>query len=311
MSEPGKIKLHRPWLVAGWPGMGNVALNACVYLLAKLDMTLIAELSAEQLFDVDHIEVRQGIVGPVRRPRNRFFAWRDPNQRHDLVVFLGEAQPPIGKYAFCRQLVAFAKELAVERLFAFAAMATPMHPEHPSRVFVAATEQAGLDALKEYGLALLDDGYIGGLNGVILGAAEESGLSGTCLLGEIPHLFNQLPFPKASLAILEVLTRVMDIPLDFTELTEQAQIMERQLSEFLARMEQTQGAPLAERDEGFRPEPDEDARLSVAHRRKLEELFAAAAQDRAKAFELKALLDKFGVFKEYEDRFLDLFKRPE
>jgi hypothetical protein len=31
-------KLVHPWLVAVWPGMGNVALNAAFYLLAKLEM---------------------------------------------------------------------------------------------------------------------------------------------------------------------------------------------------------------------------------------------------------------------------------
>lgn len=31
-----EMKLNDPWLVAVWPGMGNVALNAGVYLLAKL-----------------------------------------------------------------------------------------------------------------------------------------------------------------------------------------------------------------------------------------------------------------------------------
>jgi uncharacterized protein len=30
----------------------------------------------------------------------------------------------------------------------------------------------------------------------------------------------------------------------------------------------------------------------------------------AKAFELKQELDRLGVFKEYEDRFLDLFRDP-
>ena len=34
-----KIQLNNPWLVAVWPGMGNVALNAGVYLLAKLGMS--------------------------------------------------------------------------------------------------------------------------------------------------------------------------------------------------------------------------------------------------------------------------------
>ena len=30
------LKLTHPWLVAVWPGMGHVALNGGVYMLAKL-----------------------------------------------------------------------------------------------------------------------------------------------------------------------------------------------------------------------------------------------------------------------------------
>ena len=37
-------------------------------------------------------------------------------------------------------------------------------------------------------------------------------------------------------------------------------------------------------------------------------MFAKAREDRAKAFELKEELDRLGVFDQYEDRFLDLFK---
>src|SRR5207253_7396653 len=90
------LKLTHPWLVAVWPGMGHVALNAGVYLLAKLGMTVIAEFEASDLFDVDHVEVKNGLVQTARRPRNRFFVWVDPNKKHDVVVFLGEAQPPVG-----------------------------------------------------------------------------------------------------------------------------------------------------------------------------------------------------------------------
>src|SRR5215475_236027 len=143
-----KLKLHHPWLVAVWPGMGNVALNAGIYLLAKLDMTVIAELEASELFDIDYVEVEKGLLQTGRRPRNRFFVWTDPNKKHDLVIFLGEAQPPIGKYAFCRQITAYVRSLGVERVFTFAAMATQMHPEHPSRVFGVATDQKSLEELK-------------------------------------------------------------------------------------------------------------------------------------------------------------------
>jgi proteasome assembly chaperone (PAC2) family protein len=236
-----QLELNHPWLVAVWPGMGHVALNAGVYLLAKLGMSVMAEYDAGDLFDVDQVEVKEGIIQTGRRPRNRFFLWRDPGQKHDLVVFLGEAQPPIGKYRLCRHLITYARELGVERVFTFAAMATQMHPEQRSRVFCAATDRESLEELQRLELQLLQDGNIGGLNGVLLGAAAEGGLRGACLLGEMPHIFSQLPFPKASLAILEVFTTLTGIDLDFTELAEQARATEEQLGALLARMEQAYG----------------------------------------------------------------------
>jgi proteasome assembly chaperone (PAC2) family protein len=305
-----KPELNHPWLVAVWPGMGQVALNAGVYLLAKLGMNLIAEFEASGLFDVDHVEVKEGIIQPGARPRNRLFAWADPKKKHDLVVFLGEAQPPVGKYAFCRQLIAHACQLGVERVFTFAAMATPMHPEHRSRIFGAATDREGLEELKRLELEILEDGHIGGLNGVLLGAAAEDGLRGSCLLGEMPQIFSQLPFPKASLAILEVFTAITNIDLDLTELSEQAKLMDQKLGELLARVAQTYEQQRPAEEEAYGLEATEEEQGRSADRQRIEALFEQAVKDRSKAFELKQELDRLGVFKEYEDRFLDLFKKP-
>ena len=309
-----KLNLTRPWLVAVWPGMGHVALNAGYYLLAKLGMDVAAELEAGDLFDIDHVEVKGGRIQPARRPRNRFFVWNDPQGERDLVVFLGEAQPPIGKYPFCRQLVAFAKDLGVERVLTFAAMATRMRPEARSRVFGAATDSDGVLELKRLELELVEEGQISGLNGVLLGVAAESGLPGACLLGEMPHLFAQLPFPKASLAVLEVFTTMTGIELDFTELTEQAQVVEEQLGELMSRVEQNfgQGSDSDDEDDDDEEaflEPKEETGPEPKDERQIEGLFDAAGQDRSKAFELKRILDRLGLFKQYEDRFLDLFKK--
>jgi hypothetical protein len=314
-DEPATIQksdLQHPWLVAVWPGMGHVALNAGYYLLAKLDMHVIAELDATSLFDVDHVAVRQGRILKAEYPRNRFFLWTDPDKKHDLVVFLGEAQPPAGKYAFCQKLIEFVQTLQVERVFTFAAMATQMHPAHASRVFGAATDDAGVEELKRLELELLEDGQIGGLNGTLLGAAAEKGLRGTCLLGEMPHIFTQLPFPKASQAILEVFNTIAGINLDFTELAGQVRAMEQQLGELLAQVEEKFGPQFAqEQEEGYRAEPAEEAKIAPADESHIEQLFEQAQKDRAKAFELKQELDRLGVFKDYEDRFLDLFKKPD
>ena len=150
---------------------------------------------------------------------------------------------------------------------------------------------------------------IGGLNGVLLGAAAETGLRGACLLGEMPHVFNQLPIPKASLAILEVFLTITSIELDLKELSEQAQVMEQQLGELLARIEKTYGAQASTEEEGCKPESAEEEQLNSEQQERIEGLFTQAEKDRSKAFELKQELDHLGVFKDYEDRFLDLFKK--
>jgi uncharacterized protein len=303
-----KLKLTHPWLIAVWPGMGHVALNAGYYLLSKLGMDVAAELEAGELFDIDHVEVKEGLIQPARRPRNRFFVWVDPEGSRDLVVFLGEAQPPLGKYPFCRQLISYARKIGVEKVLTFAAMATRMRPGQRSRVFGAATDEESLQELKRLELELVNEGQIGGLNGVLLGAAAEADLPGACLLGEMPHVFTQLPFPKASLAVLEVFTTMSGLEIDFAELAEQAEMVEQQLGQLLSLAEGQDESPSGE-EELPPPQSADTEGLSADDERRIEGLFEQASRHRSKAFELKRELDRLGVFKDYEDRFLDLFKK--
>jgi proteasome assembly chaperone (PAC2) family protein len=335
---PDTPKLNRPLLVAVWPGMGHVALNAGVYLLAKLGMTAVEELDGGELFDISQVEVSKGVIQPARRPRNRFFVWTNPDGGPDLVLFLGETQPPVGKYPFCKQVMDYAVSLGVERVVTFAAMATGMRPEHDSRVFGAATDEEGVGDLRKLKLKILQGGNIGGLNGVLLGAAAARGLRGWCFLGEMPQMFAQVPFPKASHAILEVFRKHTGVAVDLDELSEQSKEVEEQLGELLARVEEQYGPqPGGPDPEGDDPEfgsdddpgaPDEppisgapegvgyhydapDAPVTGPAVERIEELFARAAGDRTKAFELKRELDERGLFKQYEDRFLDLFKQKD
>jgi proteasome assembly chaperone (PAC2) family protein len=307
---PEESKLYKPVLVGVWPGMGQVAISAGYYLMAKLGMHQLGEFAANELFDVDHVDVKGGLIQRGSLPRNRLFGWDDPEQHQDLIVFIGEAQPPLGKYAFCRKLIETAKQLGVEQVFTFAAMATPMPLEQPSRVFAAAIDEATLAELKHCELNVLEDGNIGGLNGVLLGAAAEAGMRGACLLGEMPHIFAQLPFPRASFAVLEAFQKLSGIKIDLTELSRQASVVEKELAKLIEKVQHMQQSeePGESEETQFLPEQQEEEGLSAEDRSHIDRLFTQAKVDRSKAYELKHELDRLGAFKEYEDRFLDLFK---
>jgi uncharacterized protein len=311
-----EIKLHKPWLIAVWPGMGHVAISAGYYLMAKLGMHFLTEFPAHELFDVEHVEVKDGLIRTGRLPRSRLFVWNDPQSRNDIVVFIGEAQPSKGRYGFCHRLIEFANKIGTERVYTFAAMATQMEHAAESRVFAAATDAETLNELKGLDLEILDDGQIGGLNGILLGVAAERGLRGGCLLGEMPHIFAQLPYPKASMAVLKAFTNIANIEIDFTELSQQATEMDTKLGELLAQMQEAiqQGQPNEEpedADEAAQHADGDEERTSDEDRARIERLFEQAKQDRSSAYELKRELDRLEVYREFEDRFLDLFKKPQ
>ncbi len=310
MSEE-TVTLKKPWLVAVWPGMGNVAITAGFYLMAKLGMHLLAEFRPLDLFEVEMVEVKAGLIRSGRLPRSRFFVWHNSAGRHDIVVFIGEAQPPTGKYAFCRRLIDFARGLGVERVFTFAAIATDMPPEQPSRVYGAATDDHILGELRQVEVEILAEGPIGGLNGVLLGVAAENQLPGGCLLGEMPHVFLQLPYPKASLAVLETFATLAGLEIDMTELREQAQAVEEKLGELFSALQQALQSQESTSGETITPPEAKQSELGPEDQQRIEQLFQQAQQDRSKAYELKRELDRLGAFAEYEDRFLDLFKKPE
>lgn len=311
---------HKPWLIAAWPGMGNVAVIAAAYLVQKLPMTPIGELPPRGHFDVPQVLVKQGVIGTPRLPRSVLYRWNDPEGGRDLLVFIGEAQPTAGLYAFAHEMLDRASQLNVERVFTFASMASQLHPSKDPKVFGAATTPPLANELRQRKLTILEDGQIGGMNGVLLGAAAERGMPGLCLLGEIPFFAAGVPNPKAAKAVLGVFSDLAGVHINLDELSQHAETVDAALVDLLDRLREQarerggeEEIPLPE-EPGYVVEEDEspeEPELDPATQARIERMFAEAEQDRSHAVRLKEELDRLGVFHKYENRFLDLFKRGE
>ena len=109
--------------------------------------------------------------------------------------------------------------------------------EHPSRVFGASIDGETLSEFDKLGVEPLYEGKISGLNGAFLGLAAESGLAGGFLLGEMPHMFPNVRFPKASLSVLRVFSQLTGITLDFSELESRSEKIETAMAKTLGELE--------------------------------------------------------------------------
>ncbi len=328
--------LRKPWFVAAWPGMGGVAQIAARHLVNQLGARVIEEIDVREFFDLPPMSVKDGVATAAEPARHLLFAWHDPSDRRDLLILLGDQQPTHGARRYADLLLRAAQRHGAERVFTFAAMAASILPSAPSRVFVAATSSDLLSDAKLEGMARLADGEISGLNGAFIAAAAQRGLPGFCLLGEFPFFAASVPNPKASAAVLRAFATLADVTIDLGHLDAEGARIERGLNRHLedlkraAEKAERGGRDIAEATE-FEPEPEADLsdgapapadspakvqaalpiepELAPEARQRIEDLFDASRSDRAKAMELKAELDRHGVFRRYEDRFLDLFRK--
>lgn len=304
-------KLHNPWLVAAWPGMGGVSAMAAGCLVESLGAEPVASIPEREFFSINHVDVSDGIARSGRLPRSMFFTWRDPAGRHDLLIFLGEGQPILRGDELCEKVIDFAVDHGVERVVTFAALGTHVHPGKPPRVFGAVTTPELLDELGA--VERVTRGKITGLNGTLLAAAAERGLEGLCLLGELPFYAAGMANPKSSRAVLEQFSKISGIDVDVATLTRQAEIMEPQLNALLEQLTDQAGAEGLFEDPEVEGDSDyveaEPAYLDPVSEERIEQLFDAATRDLGIAEELKSELDRLGVFDAYEDRFLDLFRK--
>lgn len=307
-------ELRDPWLVAAWPGMGSVALLAGSYLLQQLRAEAADELNVREFYEIQHVEVKNGLATVGRLPRSMFFQWRDPRGRRDLLIFVGEAQPTSGGPVLCQRLIEYAIRRGVKRFVTFAAMATQLQPGTRPRVFAVATDPHSLNQASRLEVEILQEGQITGLNGLLLAAGAERGLRGICFMGELPFFALGVPNPRAAQAVLERFTELAGVEIDFSELEQQAAVVDQNLMRMVEQM--TQAAAEEAEDEEDEPAADAAAepqppKIDARTQHRIEMMFDRAQKDRSKAFELKQELDRLGVFKLYEDRFLDLFKGAE
>jgi len=152
------------------------------------------------------------------------------------VVFIGEEQPVFKGYELVNCVLDVAQKLKVETIYSCAAAVTRVHHSEEMKVWGVATDPGLVDELSKHNVILRGDLRIAGLNGLILGMAKERGMQGICLLGEVPAYATQIANPKASLAVLGILTKVLGIALDLSELGRLAEQADEEMDRIAKRV---------------------------------------------------------------------------
>jgi uncharacterized protein len=293
-----------PVMIAGWPGMGSVALGVVDYLQKKLRASKFAEIKVDPMTTLDSVVVDNGIASLPPNPQNTFYYTRNP----ELIIFKGEAQLPGHEgIELLKKVVDLAVKFRASSIYTGAAFPFPISYKETPHVYGAVNNKALLEILSSFGVTPMESGHISGLNGLLLGFAGKKGIDAACLLSTMPQYAISLPNPKASAAIIDVLQRMLKFKLDMKELGDYIKDMDDKMSLIEDRVKDVLTIDNTEIKSMRQQQPEKPVPPYIVD--KIEKLFNEAEKDRSKAVLLKEELDRWDLYSLYEDRFLDLFRK--
>lgn len=224
-----------PVLVCGLPGSGYVGKLGADQVVSVFNAKKVAEYRCDSF--PPQVSVKEdGTAQPLKA--ELYLA--KTGKAHDIFVLTADAQPATseGEYELSEEVVAFAKKHGVKTVYTLAAYITGSFSKE-ARVFAAGTSKEVLEIMSRNGATLMKEGGITGMNGLIIGIAAIHGISGGCLLGETSGYVLDA---GASKVVLEVLSKLIDVPIDTASLKEKADETQKLISQLQTMADQSREA---------------------------------------------------------------------
>ena len=109
VREKEKVRLSKPALLGGFPGLGNVGKISITYLVRQLKAKKLADLYSPYL--PHHVIVSSN--GRVRLLRAQFYLWRNPEEGgRDLILLTSDSQAQgfEGQYDVVNKILEYAEQ---------------------------------------------------------------------------------------------------------------------------------------------------------------------------------------------------------
>jgi len=228
-------KLTDPLVLIGFPGIAMVGKLAVLNIAKTLEAIpcqaiYFSDFPPQALISQDgYIRIPQATLHVARNVANR-----------DIIIISADYQPitQAGIYQFSDYICKTCKELKVKAIIATGAFVSQRQVTGDRKIYVSGTSREIIDFFmtsSSVNTVLFNVGYITGANGVIPAwGSIHYDIEGACLLADaLPMLQFD---PKASKAIVQVISEKYDLPMDVEDLNkeiENIEIVSTQLSEVM------------------------------------------------------------------------------
>ncbi|MEW5759263.1 MAG: proteasome assembly chaperone family protein [Candidatus Thermoplasmatota archaeon] len=220
-----KPVLKEPILVEGLPGVGNVGKLAAEHLVQQLNAKKFAVIFSKY-FPPQVLVQDNGVIKLVCN--ELYYVKAKTKEQHDLILLVGDYQglTPEGQYELSDRIINIAQEFGVKKIFTLGGYGVGRIVEKPC-VLGAATDRELVEEMKKHNVVFAKGepgSGIVGASGLLLGLGLIRDLRSVCLMGETSGYYAD---PKSAKAVLEVITKILNLKINYDALDEKAEQLEK------------------------------------------------------------------------------------
>ena len=209
-------------LVAGLPDVGLVGAISASYLVKRLEMQEVGYIDSDKLPPV--------LVFHDERPTMPIRMY----ERDGVVVLISEVPIPAALMPeLAKTVVGWAERRGLGRLVVLGGIPVPnrIDIEKPEVIGVGVLD-SDRELLKKLGIEVLKEGFLAGSYALIAKECLRRGVPCVALLAQS---YLQYPDPGAAAAVLETLSKIIDIEIDVKPLLDQEEEVRVKLRELMRR----------------------------------------------------------------------------
>ena len=225
-----EVRLNKPILIEGLPGIGNVGKIAMDFL--------VEQLKAEKLYSFFSYRFPHSVFvnekNLIDLPKIDIYYKSFNGKKKDLLILVGDIQPIDEEscYTFCDEILKIVKHYKCSEIITTGGIGLQHLPDHP-KVYCTSNSQSLLkEYLKKEMLTEKDIfgivGPIVGVSGVLLGLGRRRGVKGVALLAET---FGHPMYlgVKGAKEILKVIQKRFDYPINLDKISKEMIEIEKEI----------------------------------------------------------------------------------
>ena len=240
-ETPDKKLKHMVVVFSGWADAAEGATSAIKFLQRKLKSKKFAEIDPEEFYDFSQTRPYTSRTRDGKRrihwPTNEFSYLTDPRADSGAMVFVG-VEPNLKWRTFAKTVATVAKDHGVESVVHIGALLDAVPHTRPVKLSGTASESSLSEFLEGQGIR--SSNYQGptGISSAVMAACIEEGLEYTSIWGHTSHYLQAAPNHRVGSTLLEILLKLLNLPLDLAELKSAAGVFNAEVEKAVAKDDQ-------------------------------------------------------------------------